>query len=77
MYYTMQRYKMSGNRLTLISTAETKDLEGVLDNPTSRLVDRIKEAFIRRTRVVFKVEEDNEVAVISEIMINEIPVYPN
>ncbi len=68
---------MSGNRLTLISPDETKGFEGILDNPTARLVDRIKEAFIRRTRVVFKVEEDNEAPVISEILINEIPVYPN
>jgi len=77
MYYTMQRYKMSGDRLTLISTAETKNMEGVLENPTARLVNRIKEAFIRRTPVTFTMGEDNEAAAIIEISINYLPVYPN
>ena len=72
---------MKDNTLILISTPETKNLQGVISNPPSRLVDRIKEAFIRRAGVLFKIEEDNssgsETHIIREILINKIPVYPN
>ena len=73
----MQRYKLAGDTLTLISTAETQGTEGTVTKATSRLGDRIKEAFIRRTLVTFTLENDNEEGIISEIFINEIPVYPN
>ena len=84
MYFTMKSYKISGNRLTLISTAETNSIEGYKDDPPAKLVERIKEAFSRRTRVQFRLNEAKEGSskggdlfdpVIRAVKINDMPVY--
>ena len=84
------RHNFRNNRLTLISTLATHNIEGYEDNPSAALVESIKEAERNKWKVEFWLDEDEPrffdgggnpsdfvIPLIKKITIKGVPINPN